>query len=130
MDTRNTQPKTNLGNIAADNDPELEVRSRSFFAFNTNCCIKAAIETDGAQSSSGQLLERALDDAVSLCFHYEKLWSHTLEGSDVWHLNHAQGTAIAIDAETAKILQLSRHYREETAGLFDISMAPVAELWN
>ena len=35
-----------------------------------------------------------------------------------------------IDAETAKILQLSRHYREETAGLFDVSMAPVAELWN
>ena len=64
VDTRNTQPKTNLGNIAADNDPELEVRSRSFFAFNTNCCIKAAIETDGAQSSSGQLLERALDDEI------------------------------------------------------------------
>lgn len=35
-----------------------------------------------------------------------------------------------IDAETAKILQLSRHYCEETAGLFDVSMAPVAELWN
>ena len=129
----------NIKNAQSENSPlkavtsenaEFEVRSRSFFAFNTNCCIKAAIETDGAQSSSGQLLERVLDDAVSLCFHYEKLWSHTLEGSDVWHLNHAQGTAIAIDAETAKILQLSRHYREETAGLFDISMAPVAELWN
>lgn len=129
----------NIKNAQSENSPlkavtsenaEFEVRSRSFFAFNTNCCIKAAIETDGAQSSSGQLLERVLDDAVSLCFHYEKLWSHTLEGSDVWHLNHAQGTAIAIDAETAKILQLSRHYHEETAGLFDISMAPVAELWN
>ena len=130
MNIKNAQSENSPLKAVTSENAEFEVRSRSFFAFNTNCCIKAAIETDGAQSSSGQLLERVLDDAVSLCFHYEKLWSHTLEGSDVWHLNHAQGTAIAIDAETAKILQLSRHYREETAGLFDISMAPVAELWN
>lgn len=45
-------------------------------------------------------------------------------------MNHAHGEAMPIDAETAKILQLSRHYCEETAGLFDVSMAPVAELWN
>lgn len=86
--------------------------------------------TDGAQLSSGQLLEKILDNAVCLCYRYEKLWSHTRKGSDIWRLNHAQGEAVPIDAETAKILQLSRHYREETAGLFDVSMAPVAELWN
>ena len=130
MNIKNAQSENSPLKAVTSENAEFEVRSRSFFAFNTNCCIKAAIETDGSQLSFGQLLEKILDDAVSLCFHYEKLWSHTLEGSDVWHLNHAQGTAIAIDAETAKILQLSRHYREETAGLFDISMAPVAELWN
>lgn len=130
MNIKNAQSENSPLKAVTSENAELEVRSRSFFAFNTNCCIKAAVEADGAQPRPGQLLEEALDDAVSLCFRYEKLWSHTLEESDVWHLNHAQGTAIAIDAETAKILQLSRHYREETAGLFDISMAPVAELWN
>lgn len=130
MNIRNDQSENNPLKAVTSENAEFEVRSRSFFAFNTNCCIKAAIETDGAQSSSGQLLEKVLDDAVSLCFHYEKLWSHTREGSDIWRLNHAQGEAVPIDTETAKILQLSRHYREETAGLFDVSMAPVAELWN
>lgn len=130
MNIKNAQSEKGPLKAITSENAELEVRSRSFFAFNTNCCIKAAIETDGAQSSSGQLLEKVLDDAVSLCFHYEKLWSHTREGSDIWRLNHAQGEAAPIDAETAKILQLSRHYREETAGLFDVSMAPVAELWN
>ena len=130
MNIKNAQSENSPLKAVTSENAEFEVRSRSFFAFNTNCCIRAAVEADGAQPRPSQLLEEALDDAVSLCFRYEKLWSHTLEGSDVWRLNHAQGTAIAIDAETAKILQLSRHYREETAGLFDISMAPVAELWN
>lgn len=130
MNTRNTQPETSPLKAAPSKNTELEIRSRSFFAFNTNCCIKAAVETGGMHPSSGQLLEKILDNAVGLCYRYEKLWSHTREGSDIWRLNHAQGEAVPIDIETAKILQLSRHYREETAGLFDVSMAPVAELWN
>ena len=130
MNARNAQLETSLLKTDANENAELEIRSRSFFAFNTNCCIKAAVETDGTQPLSGQLLEKALNDAVGLCYRYEKLWSHTREGSDIWRLNHAQGESVPIDSETAKILQLSRHYREETAGLFDVSMAPVAELWN
>ena len=130
MNIRNAQSGTCPLETATSENAELEIRSRSFFAFNTNCCIKAAIVTDGAQLSSGQLLEKILDNAVGLCYRYEKLWSHTQKGSDIWRLNHAQGKAVPIDAETAKILQLSRHYCEETAGLFDVSMAPVAELWN
>ena len=130
MNTRNTQPETSPLKAAPSKNTELEIRSRSFFAFNTNCCIKAAVETGGMHPSSGQLLEKILDNAVGLCYRYEKLWSHTREGSDIRRLNHAQGEAVPIDIETAKILQLSRHYREETAGLFDVSMAPVAELWN
>lgn len=130
MNIRNAQSGTCPLETATSENAELEIRSRSFFAFNTNCCIKAAAETDGAQLSSGQLLEKILDNAVGLCYRYEKLWSHTQKGSDIWRLNHAQGKAVPIDAETAKILQLSRHYCEETAGLFDVSMAPVAELWN
>ena len=35
-----------------------------------------------------------------------------------------------VNRETAAILQAARHYCEETAGLFDIAMAPVADLWN
>lgn len=130
MNTRNAQPETSPLKAAPSKNTELEIRSRSFFAFNTNCCVKAAVETGGMHPSSGQLLEKILDNAVGLCYRYEKLWSHTREGSDIWRLNHAHGEAVPIDTETAKILQLSRHYREETAGLFDVSMAPVAELWN
>lgn len=130
MNTRNAQPETSPLKAAPSKNTELEIRSRSFFAFNTNCCIKAAVETGGMHPSSGQLLEKILDNAVGLCYRYEKLWSHTREGSDIWRLNHAHGEAVPIDIETAKILQLSRHYREETAGLFDVSIAPVAELWN
>lgn len=130
VNARNAQLETSLLKTDASENAELEIRSRSFFAFNANCCIKAAVETDGTQPSSGKLLEKALNDAVGLCYRYEKLWSHTRKGSDIWRLNHAQGESVPIDTETAKILQLSRHYREETAELFDVSMAPVAELWN
>ena len=106
------------------------MESRSFFAFDTDCRIKAAILRDAATPISRQLLNEALNEAVSLCYRYEKMWSHTREGSDIWRLNHAQGEPVPVNRETAAILQAARHYCEETAGLFDIAMAPVADLWN
>ena len=71
VNIRNAQSGTCPLETATSENAELEIRSRSFFAFNTNCCIKAAIVTDGAQLSSGQLLEKILDNAVGLCYRYE-----------------------------------------------------------
>lgn len=107
-----------------------EVESRSFFAFDTDCRIKAAILRDTATPLFREQLNEALNEAVNLCYRYEKMWSHTREGSDIWRLNHAQGRPVSVSGETATILQAARRYSEETLGLFNIAMAPVADLWN
>lgn len=107
-----------------------EVESRSFFAYDTDCRIKAAIARDEATSGSRQQLNEALNEAVGLCYRYERMWSHTREGSDIWRLNHAQGRPVPVGGETVAILQAARRYSEETLGLFNIAMAPVADLWN
>lgn len=130
MSEQTEQPKPALFPKTPSAEGRFEVESRGFFAFDTNCRIKAAIPRDAATPVSCRRLNEALDEAVGLCYRYERMWSHTREGSDIWRLNHAQGRPVTVSRETVAILKAARHYYEETVGLFDIAMAPVAELWN
>ncbi len=73
---------------------------------------------------------RVLDDALAECGRYERLLSRTIEGSDVWKLNHAGGEPVKVSADTLEILACARQVSELSGGAFDATIAPVSTLWD
>lgn len=93
-----------------------------FVAFNTmvDCMVYATPEKARA------ILEKAQED----CRTYERLFSRTLASSDIGRLNAAEGEAVRIDPRTADVLQAALGYCEASEGVFDITVAPLVQLWD
>lgn len=70
-----------------------------------------------------------LDDAFDLCKHYEQLLSRTIENSDISQLNKFKSIS-TLDSETLELLKTAYHYSTITNGAFDITCAPIMDLWN
>ena len=79
-----------------------------------------------AYTDQPELLEKGLE----LCGEYEKLLSRTIEGSDVWRINHADGRTTTVSDETADILRTAIEIAGKSDGAFDITIAPVSTLWD
>lgn len=71
-----------------------------------------------------------LDDALKECGRYESLLSRTVEGSDVWKLNHAEGRPVEVSSDTVEILRCAMDVGDMSRGVFDVSIAPVSVLWD
>ena len=71
-----------------------------------------------------------LDDALAECGRYERLLSRTVEGSDVWRINHAGGQPVEVSDETLEILDVARQVSERSGGMFDVTIAPVSTMWD
>ena len=74
--------------------------------------------------------ESLLDHCFSLCASYEKLFSRTLEGSDIYRINHSNGQPTQVDRETALLIEKAIYYSELTEGAFDCTIAPLSILWD
>ena len=74
--------------------------------------------------------DQLLKDAMEECGRYEKLLSRTIEGSDVWRINHAKGEPVEVSDDTAAILRCAAWISEKSGGAFDISIAPASTLWD
>ena len=102
---------------AAEKTPE----KRSEVGFYLDTVITLTAYTDDAQ---------VLKDALEECGRYEKMLSRTIEGSDVWRINHADGEPVEVSEETAEILRCAKRISELSGGAFDITVAPVSTLWD
>ncbi|MBR3764671.1 MAG: FAD:protein FMN transferase [Clostridia bacterium] len=74
--------------------------------------------------------ETAIADALAACGRYENLLSKTVEGSDVWRINHAGGETITVDPETWEILRRAKEISAATGGAFSITIAPISAMWD
>ncbi len=79
-----------------------------------------------AYTEDAQLLKAAMEE----CGRYERLLSRTVEGSDVWRINHAGGEPVTVSDDTAAILRCAAAISEKSAGAFDITIAPASTLWD
>jgi thiamine biosynthesis lipoprotein len=71
-----------------------------------------------------------LDEAFDLCAEYEALLSVTIEGSDVWRINHAGGEPVAVAPQTLEVIKLGIEYGELSGGMFDITIGRLSSLWD
>lgn len=87
-----------------------------------------AMDTYMSLAAYGDGAQEALTAAAREINRLERELSRTVETSDVYRLN-ADGTA-AVSDETAALLQNAITYSEKTGGLFDVTVAPLVELWG
>ena len=73
---------------------------------------------------------KLLDDVFNLCDKYEHLFSPTVNGSDIYNINHSNGDTIKISPESYNILNDSLKYCNQSDGTFDITIYPLTKLWN
>ncbi len=102
-------------------------------------CAQAQVEK---QSAVGFYLDTAimltayvddaavLQDALRECGRYEQLLSRTVEGSDVWRINHAGGAPVEVSEDTLAILEAARQVSDLSGGAFDVTVAPASTLWD
>ncbi len=73
-----------------------------------------------------------LDECENRIKELERLFSHTIDESDISKINrHAgDGTFVPVSRETIEVLTLSKEIYTESDGAFDITVAPLVNLWN
>ena len=98
-----------------------EVGKQSVVGFYMDTVVMLTAYVDDTQ---------VLNDALKECGRYERLLSRTVEGSDVWNLNHAGGQPVKVSRDTLEILEAARQVSELSGGAFDATIAPVSTLWD
>ena len=78
----------------------------------------------------GDDAEEALSLVRSELQRLESLFSRYDPDSDVSRVNTSGGTACSVSAETASLLEQALDFRVRTDGLFDITIAPLMDLWG
>lgn len=109
------------------------------FYFDTAVTITIYNEPDA--SKSGELI----NECFKICDNYENLFSRTIKNSDVSRINQQQcpeatgtihnstlqnNTYIQVNPSVAEIIKDSKKYSRLTGGAFDITIAPLTDLWH
>lgn len=71
-----------------------------------------------------------LDEAKERMLYFENTFSKSIEGSDIYAINHANGAPTEVSKETAELIEIALGYGEASNGLFDISIGGVVDLWD
>ncbi len=72
----------------------------------------------------------ALNGALKLCRQYENILSKTVKTSDVYKINHSNGTTVAVSPDTADLLKITYDIFTKSGGAFNPAVLPLVELWN
>lgn len=77
------------------------------------------------------LAEEAKDEAFAEMGRLEALMSRSVEDSDVWRINEKAGKEpVEVDDATIEVVKKAVEYGEVTGGAFDITVAPLLDLWG
>lgn len=110
---------TSCAPAASQPTPTPEMKSQVAFYFDTVVTMQVYTDDDSL-----------LSDAARECQRYESLLSKTVEGSDVWNLNHANGERVAVSPETREVIEKALEYARLSNGAFDITIEPCVALWD
>lgn len=73
---------------------------------------------------------KLLDKCFSYCKEFEQTISRTIETSEIYKLNHAHGNSVEVSDSTLELIEKGIEYGDMTNGKFDITIAPLSELWD
>ena len=110
-----------LGGCQASKAKAAEENKQSRVVFYFDTVVTVTAYTDDAN---------ILSEMEAECLHYENLLSKTVEGSDVWNINHAKGERVAVSPETRELIEKALEFSRLSDGRFDISIEPCVALWD
>lgn len=100
-----------------------QTTQKTSFHLDTTCTI----EIDNMSSKSAEAL---IDKTFEECEKYEKLFSRTIKGTDIYNINHAKGKPVKVSPETIELVNDALKICKETNGLFDITVGKLTALWD
>ncbi|MEE0945929.1 MAG: FAD:protein FMN transferase [Acutalibacteraceae bacterium] len=83
---------------------------------------------DTVVTISADCSDSVMKEAFELCSYYEKMFSRTIEDSDIYRLNK-QGSTTVSD-ETRLLIEKAVYYGNLSEGRYDITVAPVSSLYD
>lgn len=103
-------------------EKRVEPLSQSGFMLNTFVTVTLYDKND----------PEILSDCLDLCRSYENMFSKTIEGSEVYKLNHrpAGENRVEVSPDVAALLSKGIYYSKISDGDFDITVEPLSSLWN
>ncbi len=94
--------------------------------FYLDTVVQITLYENGNREECSQRMK----DCFALIDKYEHMFSATLEGSDIWNINHGKGEPVTVSEETAALLVTAVDYANTTEGAIDPTIRPVSALWN
>lgn len=108
---------------ASGGSSDAEPPSKTGFCLNTTCDIRIYdMDTAGAQP--------ILDGAFDLMTEYENVLSKTVEGSDVYKINHADGAPVEVSDDTINVLKIGIEMGDYSDGMFDVTIGAITDMWD
>ena len=96
----------------------------SFSAFDTMC----AISIYGVSDELSQ--KKYMFAMTNFIDKFEKTFSKTIEGTDIYNINHREGDVVYVSPDTATLLDLGKSFYQWTNHKFDISSGTLIDLWD
>ncbi|MBM4342178.1 MAG: FAD:protein FMN transferase [Deltaproteobacteria bacterium] len=113
---------------AADDGPGCAHAARlEVVAMGTQVRATICPRPSDADGSAAQTATKTVADEFA---RLEALWSSWRPGSDISRVNAAQGKAAAVAPETLALLRTALLASKQSAGLFDVTFAPLGEVWQ
>lgn len=100
--------------------------SGSEFCLDTSCEI-TIYDMEGMSEDKAAGI---IDQAFAEIREYENMLSRTVEGSDVYRINHADGKSTEVSAETLDVIHTGLLMAELSGGKFDITVGALTDLWK
>lgn len=97
--------------------------------FYLDTVVQITLYDNGSHSSHDSSLQN-IETCFTLIDNYEHLFSTTIEGSDIWNINHSGGEPVTVSDDTARLLQTALYYSQLSDGKVDLTVLPLTELWD
>ena len=96
--------------------------SSTFYLMDTVITVTLYTENDDLASA-------VFAECRAMLSELEALWARQTEGSEIVRFNQATDSLSGLDARTVSLLQTALEASEATDGAFDITVAPLVDLW-
>ena len=105
----------------AGSSPSMVTKNGIYF----DTAITITLAADNARAG-----EEILNGCMELCQKLEGIFSRTLEGSELYQVNHRDSSTVTVSEELAAVIGCGLEYNRLSEGKLDITIAPVLELWD
>lgn len=110
--------------LVISKNSDKKVLSRTGFYFDT------IIEINLHDYSDIEDAQKTLDDCMLLCQKYENLFSKTINNSDIYKINSADGQSVKVSPETIELLEISIIYAKESNNIVSPALGNITALWD